>query len=318
MTLPVLGIIGGIILLFWGAAWFVDGAAILAKLLGVPPLIIGLTIVGMGTSLPELLVSAMAASQGNAGLGIGNAIGSNITNIGLVVGATALMTPLKVHSRILIRELPVLILALGLGWLLLANGRFDRWEGIVLLIALLAVMIWMIVTAKQAPPGEILEKNIHIRPERSKPRAAGLFLIGLSVLLLASKLLVWGSVAIAHHLGISGLVIGLTVVAVGTSLPELAASLLSAHRGEPDIALGNVVGSNLFNVLGVMALPGIIAPGPLSPEVMHRDYPIMFGMTLLLFAFAWGGGQPRKITRFEGGLLLLFFLTYQLWIYYSP
>ncbi|OBS09106.1 calcium/sodium antiporter [Acidihalobacter prosperus] len=318
MLLAVIAIIAGFALLIWSADRFVLGAAALARNLGVPPLVIGLTIVGMGTSAPELLVSALAAWDGNAGLGIGNAIGSNITNIGLVLGVTALIAPLTVNSKLLKRELPLLLAIMLIGYALLADGRLARPEGGALLLGLAALLFWMVWSARRAQPDDALAEEIleDQPPPMSTQAALGWFALGLAVLLGGAKLLVWGAVAVAHALGVSDLVIGLTVVAIGTSLPELATTVLSARRGEPDIALGNVVGSNLFNILGVLGLPGLIAPGPVPHEVLSRDYPLMLFLTALLFLFAFGR-QPRRINRAEGGVLLGVFIGYECWLYWT-
>ncbi|MEJ2478701.1 MAG: calcium/sodium antiporter [Acidihalobacter sp.] len=319
MLLSLIAIAAGFALLIWGADRFVDGAAALARNLGVPPLVIGLTIVGMGTSAPELLVSGLAAAQGNPGLGIGNAIGSNITNIGLVLGVTALIAPLSVHSRLLQRELPLLLVAMLFGYVLLADGQLQRLEGLALLSGLFLVLIWMVYSGRRAGRAEAFAGEFELPQAMSTARATLLFLLGLIVLLAGSKALVWGAVDIAERLGVSDLVIGLTIVAIGTSLPELAASIISARRGEPDIALGNVVGSNLFNVLGVLGLPGLLAPGPVPGEVLSRDYPVMLALTVLLFAFAFSlRNGERHINRLEGGLLLAAFIGYEIWIYLSP
>ncbi|APZ43930.1 calcium/sodium antiporter [Acidihalobacter ferrooxydans] len=319
MLIALLAIAAGFALLIWGPDRFVDGAAALARNLGVPPLLIGLTIVGMGTSAPELLVSGLAAAQGNPALGIGNAIGSNITNIGLVLGVTALITPLHVHSRLLRRELPLLLAAMLFGYVLLADGRLERGEGIALLLGLAAVLAWMVFSARGAGRDEPLQDALELPQTMTTLRAAVVFIIGLVVLLAGSKALVWGAVDIAQRLGVSDLVIGLTIVAIGTSLPELAASVISARRGEADIALGNVVGSNLFNVLGVLGLPGLIAPGVVPHEVLTRDYPVMLAMTLLLLVFAFSlRGGARTINRIEGGVLLALFIGYEIWIYLAP
>jgi cation:H+ antiporter len=319
MLLSLIAIAAGFALLIWGADRFVDGAAALARNLGVPPLVIGLTIVGMGTSAPELLVSGLAAAQGNPGLGIGNAIGSNITNIGLVLGVTALIAPLSVHSRLLQRELPLLLIAMLFGYLLLADGQLQRLEGVALLSGLFLVLTWMVYSAHRAGRSEAITDEIELPRTMSTARAVLMFLLGLAVLLAGSKALVWGAVDIAEQLGVSDLVIGLTIVAIGTSLPELAASIISARRGEPDIALGNVIGSNLFNVLGVLGLPGLLAPGPVPSEVLTRDYPVMLALTVLLFAFAFSlRNGERHINRLEGGLLLAAFIGYEIWIYLSP
>ena len=319
MLLSLIAIAAGFALLIWGADRFVDGAAALARNLGVPPLVIGLTIVGMGTSAPELLVSGLAAAQGNPGLGIGNAIGSNITNIGLVLGVTALIAPLSVHSRLLQRELPLLLIAMLFGYVLLADGQLQRIEGLALISGLFLVLIWMVFSGRRAGRSEAFAGEFELPRAMSTARATLLFLLGLIVLLAGSKALVWGAVDIAERLGVSDLVIGLTIVAIGTSLPELAASIISARRGEPDIALGNVVGSNLFNVLGVLGLPGLLAPGPVPGEVLSRDYPVMLALTVLLFAFAFSlRNGERHINRLEGGLLLAAFIGYEIWIYLSP
>ena len=319
MLLSLIAIAAGFALLIWGADRFVDGAAALARNLGVPPLVIGLTIVGMGTSAPELLVSGLAAAQGNPSLGIGNAIGSNITNIGLVLGVTALIAPLSVHSRLLQRELPLLLIAMLFGYLLLADGQLQRLEGVALLCGLFLVLAWMVYSAHSAGRSEAIADEMELPQTMGTARAVLAFLLGLIVLLAGSKALVWGAVDIAQRLGVSDLVIGLTIVAIGTSLPELAASVISARRGEPDIALGNVIGSNLFNVLGVLGLPGLLAPGPVPGEVLTRDYPVMLALTVLLFAFAFSlRNGERHINRLEGGLLLAAFIGYEIWIYLSP
>lgn len=318
MLLPLIAIAVGFALLIWGADRFVEGAASLARNIGVPPLVIGLTIVGMGTSAPELLVSGLAAAQGNPGLGIGNAIGSNITNVGLVLGVTALIAPLRVHSRLLRRELPLLLAAMVFGYLVLADGRLQRPEGAALLGGLFLVVIWMVYSARRAGRDETIANELELPQAMSTARASLLFLLGLVVLLVASKALVWGAVDIAERLGVSDLVIGLTIVAIGTSLPELAASVISARRGEPDIALGNVIGSNLFNILGVLGLPGLLAPGPVPGEVLTRDYPVMLALTVLLFLFAFSlRGGERLINRIEGGVLLALFIGYEIWLYLS-
>lgn len=314
----LIAIAAGLALLVWGADRFIEGAAALARNLGVSPLVIGLTIVGMGTSAPELLVSGMAAAQGNPGLGIGNAIGSNITNIGLVLGVTALIAPLRVHSRLLQRELPMLLVAMLFGYLLLADGQLQRIEGLALIGALAVTLLWLVLSARKTRGEEAITGELELQL-MSTARATSLFLIGLAVLLGGSKALVWGATHIAERSGVSDLVIGLTVVAIGTSLPELAASVVSARRGEPDIALGNIVGSNLFNVLGVLGLPGLIAPGAVPSEVISRDYPVMLGLTVLLFVFAFSAHEgERHINRVEGGLLLAAFIGYEIWIYLSP
>ncbi len=311
MLLWLAAITLGLVVLVWSADRFVAGAAATSRHLGLPPLVIGMLVLGFGTSAPELAVSALAAGQGNPGLALGNAYGSNIANIGLILGLVALISPLAVHSRVLRRELPILgaITLLAL-WQLRDGvvGHGDAW----LLLGLLAVFIgYSLWQGRQADSlGDETEELLAETP-MALPRALGWTLVGLVLLVASSRLLVWGAVAIAESLGVSDLVIGLTVVAVGTSLPELAASLSALRRREHDLVLGNVVGSNLFNTLGVVGLAGVIAPIDAGGEVMMRDWPVMAVMTLLMAVFAIGWrGRDGRINRFEGGALLAIYMAY--------
>ena len=320
MWLELLAVFGGFILLTWSADRFVTGAASVAWNLNISPLIIGLTIVSLGTSAPEILVSGMAAWQGNAGLSIGNALGSNIINIGLVLGMTALITPLNVHSSILRRELPVLMGIMLFAWFLLQDGSLGRIDGSLLLGGMVLLLAWMTRMGIQSqgtrdPMDEEFAEEI--QTGISMKRALFWLLVGSIFLLISSRLLIWGAVSIAHHLGISDLIIGLTIVALGTSLPELAASLMSALKHEHDIAIGNVIGSNMFNLLAVLGLPGLIAPGPIDPAVINRDFPVMVGLTVALFIMAYGFRGPGRINRYEAGLLLIAFIGYQTLLYFS-
>ena len=320
MWLELLAVFGGFILLTWSADRFVTGAASVAWNLNISPLIIGLTIVSLGTSAPEILVSGMAAWQGNAGLSIGNALGSNIINIGLVLGMTALITPLNVHSSILRRELPVLMGIMLFAWFLLQDGSLGRIDGSLLLGGMVLLLAWMTRMGIQSqgtrdPMDEEFAEEI--QTGISMKRALFWLLVGSIFLLISSRLLIWGAVSIAHHLGISDLIIGLTIVALGTSLPELAASLMSALKHEHDIAIGNVIGSNMFNLLAVLGLPGLIAPGPIAPAVINRDFPVMVGLTVALFIMAYGFRGPGRINRYEAGLLLIAFIGYQTLLYFS-
>ncbi|MCU0833245.1 MAG: calcium/sodium antiporter [Chromatiaceae bacterium] len=302
----------GLVALVWGADRLVGGAAALAQHLGMSPLLIGITVIGFGTSAPEILVSAVASLDGAPGLAIGNAVGSNIANIGLILGITALVAPFAVHSRTLSREFPVLIAVTLLVPLLMAfDGHLGRLDG-SLLLALFVVLLWWAVRTARAPNGDPLAAETEAEiPKIGLATAVTRFLVGLIVLLAASRALVWGASNIARDLGVSELVIGLTIVAIGTSLPELAASVMSALRKEPDLALGNVLGSNLFNLLAVLCLPGIIAPGAVDPDLLTRDLPVMVGFTLVLVAMAWGfDGYERRVNRIEGGVLLAAFLVY--------
>ncbi|MBF0471279.1 MAG: calcium/sodium antiporter [Gammaproteobacteria bacterium] len=322
MLESTLAIIAGFALLVWGADRFVMGASATASNLGVSPLIIGLTIVGFGTSAPEMLVSAIAAASGNPDLGIGNAIGSNITNVGLVLGVTALISPLAVHSKTLKREFPILILIILFTLALIVDGDMSRNDGMTLLIGLFLLMSWMVWTGLRehhGDPDDPMESEYsdEIPSNLSTAVALTWLFVGLFILLGSSRMLVWGAVNIAHWLGVSDLIIGLTIVAIGTSLPELAASVMSAIRGEHDIAIGNVLGSNMFNLLAVLGLPGVIAPTAISNEILFRDYALMILLTLLLFIMAYGFRGPGRINRIEGGILLLIYSGYLGFLYLS-
>jgi cation:H+ antiporter len=309
----IAAVLVGFIAVVWGADRFVYGGAGLATKLGVSRLVIGLTIVAFGTSAPEMLVSGMAAASGSRAMGIGNAVGSNITNITLVLGAAALVRPLTVHSRLLIREIPVLFAAMAISWFFLWDGELSRGEGLALLAGLFALVLWIGLEARREQGGDpdALIAGLHdddIPSSLSTGKAIFSFCIGLVALLIGSRVLVWGGVGLARGLGVSELVIGLTLVALGTSLPELAASVAAARRGEQDIAVGNVIGSNLFNLLGVLALPGIISPGEVDHSVVVRDFPIMAGVTLLLVLLAWN--ERSHIGRKRGVSLVIVFAIY--------
>ncbi len=319
MLLFIAVLIAGFVLLIWSADRFVDGSASLARNLGVSPLVVGMLVVGLGTSAPEMLVSAEAALQGNPGLGIGNALGSNITNIALVLGFTAIFYVLPVHSRLLLKEFPLMLASAILVWVLFADGYFSQTDGIILLIALVVVMGWMIMSARTEVKAHdpLVEESIEEIPEEIELKVAIFWSItGLVLLIISSKMLVWGASNIAILMGISDLVIGLTIVAIGTSLPELAASISSARKGETDLAVGNIVGSNLFNTLAVLALPGIISPSALPEGVLSRDLPIMVGLTTLLLIFSFGFLKSRfQLNRWKGAFLLLSFFAYEALIY---
>jgi len=315
-----LAIIAGFALLVWGADRFVVGASATARNLGVSPLIIGLTIVGFGTSAPEMLVSAIAAWSGNPNMGIGNALGSNITNIGLVLGITALVTPLSVNSDTLKREFPLLFAVMLIALALLLDGQMNRYDGVILLIGMASLVYWMVALGLRERRGSdpmASEYIDEIPAHMPMSRAIFWLVLGMAVLLGASRMLVWGSVNVAQWFGISDLVIGLTIVAIGTSLPELAASVMSALKGEHDIAVGNVIGSNMFNLLAVLGMPGLIHPSAIPPELMSRDFPMMIGLTIALFVMSYGFLKPGRITRAEGALLLAGYLAYLGMLYHS-
>jgi cation:H+ antiporter len=319
MTLWLFAILTGIALLVWGADRTVSGAAALARNLGVTPLLIGLTIVGIGTSSPEILVSATAALQGNPGLAIGNSIGSNIANIGLVLGITAVITPLAVHSDVLRKEYPLLLAVSILAWLLLSDLHLGRVDGLVLLAGLILVSLILVRIGRARSPSDPMTADYDAKiPQDIKTGTAiGWIVLGLGVLLASSRLLIWGAINIAQAFGISDLIVGLTIVAVGTSLPELAASVASALKRQHDIAIGNVIGSNLYNVLAVLCVPGLLAPSAIAEEVLQRDLPIMLALIVALYLLGSGFGGQGRINRFEGLLLASAFFAYQGWLIFE-
>jgi cation:H+ antiporter len=319
MLIAFAAIVAGLALLVWSADRFVIGAAALARNLGVPPLLIGLTIVGFGTSAPEIVVSVMAALEGNPGIAVGNAVGSNIANIALILGTTALIAPLAVQSDILRREYP-LLLAISVGaFLLLLDGDLDRVDGTVLLGGLVLSMYLLVRIGLNRRDNDPLVAEIEgeIPAGMGAAAATGWFIVGLVLLVVSSRLLVWGAVEIATALGVSDLIIGLTIVAIGTSLPELAASIASALKKEHDLAIGNVVGSNIWNLLAVLSAPGLLAPGIIDPALVQRDMLVMLALTLALFVMGRGSQGHGIINRYEGGLLLASFIAYQGWLIFS-
>ncbi|MCW9077788.1 MAG: calcium/sodium antiporter [Gammaproteobacteria bacterium] len=316
MLLAAAAIVIGLFILVWGADRFVLGAASLARSLGVPPLLIGLTVVGFGTSTPEILVSTMAALEGSPGIAIGNALGSNIANIALILGVTALFSPLTVQSDMLRREYPILLAVSAGAFVLLADGHLGRVDGLILLAGLVLSMLLLVSIGLRRRDHDPLaeEMEAEIPSGLTALAASGWFLVGLIALIISSRLLVWGAIEVAVTLGISDLVIGLTIVAVGTSLPELAAAVMSAVKNEHDLAIGNVVGSNIWNLLAVLGIPGLLAPGVIPPEVVNRDMLVMLALTLALFVMGRSKHTHGTINRLEGGLLLSCFIAYQGWI----
>jgi cation:H+ antiporter len=316
---PLLAVIVGLLLLVWGSDRFVFGASATARNLGVSPLVIGMTIVGVGTSAPELLVSATAALGGNPGVAIGNALGSNIANIGLVVGVTALIHSVRVRSKIFRAEFPLMFGVMGLSWYLLSDGFLGRREGVILAAAFVVLLFFMVLIALRARRSDPLQREFakDIPVDVGTAVAILWFIVGLVVLLLGARCIVWGAVSIARTFGVSDLLIGLTVIAVGTSLPELAASVTSILKNEPDIAVGNVIGSNMFNLLPVLAIPGLIAPTAVPPEALQRDFPVMLTLGVALAVMAWGYRGSGRIDRWEGGVLVLAFAGYQGLLYVS-
>jgi len=314
MLMAIGAIIAGLILLVWSADKFVEGSATTASHFGTPPLLIGMVVVGFGTSAPEMAVSALAASQGNPGLALGNAYGSNITNIALILGITALLAPIAVHSQVMRKELPILILVTGFAGWQLWDGDLSRMDAIGLMLAFVVLIGWSIYQGLRQPD-DALAKEMTEEVNAMPVRKAILWLVvGLLLLIISSRILVWGAVDLATTFGISDLVIGLTIVAVGTSLPELASSIIAARKGEHDLALGNILGSNLFNTLAVVGIAGLIAPMPVAPEVLTRDFPVMAALTLVLFAMCYGFRGPGRVNRFEGSALLLAFVAYTVYL----
>jgi cation:H+ antiporter len=301
--LPMLAIAGGLALLVWSADRFVAGASGLAHAIHLPPLIIGIIVVGFGTSAPEMLVSAVAALDGRPGIALGNAYGSNIANIALILGTAALVAPIAVHPAVLKRDLPILLGSLVVTAVLLADLRLSRLDAVVMLTLFALVLLWSIRRGGgpvEEPEGPVLRL----------PMAALWTLVGLLLLVASSRLLVWGAVETAQAFGVSDLVIGLTVVAVGTSLPELASSLAAVRRGQPDLAIGNVIGSNLFNTLAVVGIAGAIKSFDVPRDILVRDLPVMTALTVALFVICAGFGRQGRVNRFEGLALLAAFAAY--------
>ena len=314
MSSPVLvalfEVAAGCILLIWAADRLVAGAAALSQRLNVSPLVVGIGIIGFGTSAPELLVSVMSAWRGNPGLAVGNALGSNMANIGLILGLTALIYPLSVAQRTVRRDLPLLFAVMALTSVLMLDYFIGRFEAAVLLLTLMGVLTWLMraelkhsndASASPTPAVAALSQRI----------ALMWIATGLLLLPMSAHILVNGAITMATLLGISDVVIGLTIVAIGTSLPELAAAAASAWRREDNLTIGNIIGSNLFNLLGVLGVAALIAPMAIESTLLSRDMAAMFAITLLLLLVAGRRGRSGEITRVGGGLLLLSYLLYQ-------
>ena len=318
MLWAILAVVAGLAALVWSAERFIEGAAATARHFGMSPLLIGMVIVGFGTSAPEMVVSVLAAVDGSPGIALGNAYGSNITNIALILGITALISPIAVQPQIVRRELPILLLVTVLAAWQLADGELSLADGAVLLLVLVAVLTWTVLSSLRGKDNimvDVADELANPASQQSLGRSLFWLVLGLLVLVASSRLLVWGAVTIAQSLGVSDLLIGLTVVAIGTSLPELASSVMAARKGEHDIALGNVIGSNLFNTLAVVGLAAVIHPMPVAAEVLSRDVLVMGLLTVLLFAFAWSRkGHGGRINRFEGGVLLAGYIGYTVYL----
>ncbi|NVK38706.1 MAG: calcium/sodium antiporter [Gammaproteobacteria bacterium] len=310
MLFASLAILVGLVVLVWSADRFVLGAAATARHLGMSPLLIGMTIVSLGTSAPEIFVSATASLEGAGILAIGNALGSNITNVGLVLGITALIAPLPIQGKMLKKEIPILLLVTVIAGLVLQDMHLSFWDGVVMLICLVITLFWLFNETNEQEIGGLDEEEVEAIEHTSTAKSIMWLIIGLIALMISAKLLVWGAVEVARYFGISELIIGLTIVAIGTSLPELAASVASALKGHHEIAIGNVVGSNIFNLLAVMPIPGLVADTQIESEVLYRDYGAMLIITLLLIAFIYGFRRKGRVGRSAGSVLLLAYLGY--------
>ncbi|OOV86487.1 calcium/sodium antiporter [Oceanospirillum linum] len=311
-TLPfsIAALIIGLALLVWSADRFIAGAAATAKNLGMSPMLIGMTIVSIGTSAPEILVSAIAAIGGNPGLAVGNALGSNIANIGLVLGITALIAPLPINMKLMRKEIPLLLGITLLAGAVMIDGQITLVDSLILVAALVLSLLWLFKGDSDSMADQ--EEEI---PDMPQGKAIFWLLLGLALLIGSSRMLVWGAINIATSFGISDVIIGLTIVAIGTSLPELAASVASALKRHHEIALGNVVGSNIFNLLAVLPVPGFFATVVIDPDVMGRDYLTMAGLTLLVAALIVIMRKKGKLNRLEGGILSLIYIGYLYTVY---
>ncbi len=309
MLLSIATIIAGLVLLLWSADKFIEGAAAVAKSLGLSTLLIGMIVVGFGTSAPELAVSAISALHGNPGIALGNGYGSNITNIALVLGLTAVISPVVIQKTVLKKEIPLLLGVTLLAYWHLHDGQLTRFEAISEIVILIGAFVWLVFSSQTT----FEEKEV---PAISSGMAWVWLFVGFALLVISSRLLVWGAVNIAHTFGVSDLVIGLTVVAIGTSLPELAASAFAAKKGEHDLVVGNVIGSNLFNTFAVVGLAGTIHPLAVPSAVLSRDWPLMFALTLLVFLIGMvQKNKPKQqINRVLGVVMLSVYIGYTVYL----
>ncbi len=316
MLLSIAAIVVGLAILVWSADRFVDGAAVIAQHLGVSNLIIGITVVGFGTSAPEIAVSVIAVLEEVPGIAVGNALGSNIANIGLILGITALLAPISVSKSLIRSEYPLLFTATVVLVWCLYDLQLDRLDGFLLLGLLVVIMTYMIYSHRNS---KLETDEDGADAESMSSKVAWLWiLVGLVLLIGSSRMLVWGASNIAHSLGVSELVIGLTIVALGTSLPELAASIASLKKSIADMAIGNVIGSNLFNSLAVVGIPPLIHGFEIDSAALYRDLPVMVVLTLLLFVMSFGGNKRlNQIGRFKGAVLFALFLAYQGYLYFE-
>ena len=316
MILAIVAVIVGLAVLVWSADKFVDGAVGVAEFCGMSTLLIGMVIVGFGTSAPELTVSAISAAQGNPELSLGNAYGSNIANIALILGATALISPILMQRSVLRGDLPILLAVSVLSIILVWDGSVARWNGILLLAVFAAAMAYSIhreLKKAKLEKSESLSGNADSAEPKKVSLGKSVFwlVLGLVLLVASSRALVWGAVEIARTLGVSDLLIGLTIVAVGTSLPELASSIAAARKGENDLALGNIIGSNLFNTLAVVGLAATISPmQEIEEAVTYRDMPLMIALTVALIVLGYRRKGDGRLNRIAGAILLAVYVGY--------
>ncbi|MDP2572960.1 calcium/sodium antiporter [Vibrio penaeicida] len=308
----------GLTLLVWSADKLVLGAAALARNFGISPLVIGMTILAMGSSAPEMMVSATAALDGKTDTAVGNVLGSNIANIALILGITALIKPLSISSVVVRRELPLMIVVTVVAGALMFDNFLGFYEGILLFVLFAAFILAMLrISQKEKQNGDAFVEDQESEIPEGMPNSKAVMwaVIGLILLPLSADILVDNAVIIAKYFGMSDLVIGLTIIAIGTSLPELAASLAGVMKGEDDMAVGNIIGSNVFNILAVMGIPGILNPSILNEHAMGRDFWVMLAVSLLLVVMALG--KSRSVNRIEGGILLTIFAVYQGYLFYN-
>ncbi len=312
MWLAILAVVVGLGILVWSADVFIDGAVVLADKLKVPSFLIGVVILGLGTSAPEMVVSVLAALEGSPELALGNAYGSNIINIALVLGATVLISPIIIRKSIINRDLPLLLIVTAVAAWQLSDGILSLTDGVVLIVLLVAVLgIQIVLSLREGNHEHEDDPVLEAAAQTSAIRGLGGLVVGLLVLILSSRAIVWGAVELATIWGLSELIIGLTIVAVGTSLPELVASLSAARKGEHDMALGNIIGSNVFNTLGVVGLAALIAPITPNAIILSRDVLAMGLLTVLLFAMClFAFKTKRSFGRASGATLVLFFVGY--------
>ncbi|CAN8141807.1 putative antiporter CaxA [uncultured Thiomicrorhabdus sp.] len=319
LVLPSLLLIVGLALLVWSSDTFVDGAASTATHLKISPLVIGVVVLGFGTSMPEIVVSTLASLDGNPGIAIGNAVGSNIANIGLVLGVSAIIAPIVVKSSILRREMPVLLIISAGAYMLVLDNDLDIYDGILMLLTLVVVMFWMIRRNRLEDVNDPLtQETMHELeeiPEMSQRKSLLMLLGGLVLLIISAKMMVHGAVEIAEFFQVPDVIIGLTIIAIGTSLPELAAAIAAARKNEADLIIGNIIGSNLFNTLAVLAVPAILAPSLIQEEMIFIDMPVMVGLTLGMLILAMPLRKVPTINRTRGVLLFLVFVGYLYLIY---